>query len=72
MSKQRKPARIDDQLRAAIKASGLTHYAIAKLARDAGSRKCSPSQIDRFQSRERDLKLSTAANLAAALGLTLR
>ena len=66
MSKQRKPARIDDQLRAAIKASGLTHYAIAKLA------ECSPSQIDRFQSRERDLKLSTAANLAAALGLTLR
>jgi len=66
MPSSKKPARIDDQLRAAIKASGLTHYAIAKLA------ECAPSQIDRFMSRERDLKLSTAANLAAALGLNLR
>lgn len=66
MTKQPKLQRIDDQLRAAIKASGLSHYAIAKLA------ECSPSQIDRFQSRERDLKFSTAANLAAALGLTLK
>lgn len=65
MSKKQ-PARIDAQLKAAIKASGLTHYAIAKLA------ECSPSQIDRFMSGERDLKLSTAANLAAALGLMLR
>ena len=66
MSKQKQPARIDAQLKAAIRASGLTHYAIAKLA------ECSPSQIDRFMSGERDLKLSTAANLAAALGLMLR
>ena len=66
MTKQPKPQRIDDQLRAAIKASGLSHYAITKLA------ECSPSQIDRFMSRERDLKFSTAANLAAALGLTLK
>lgn len=66
MTKQPKLKRIDDQLRAAIKASGLTHYYIAQLA------KCSPGQIDRFQSRERDLKFSTAANLAAALGLTLK
>ena len=65
MAKQKQPARIDDQLRAAIKASGLTHYGIAKLA------DVSPSQIDRFMSGERDLKLATAANLAASLGLSL-
>jgi plasmid maintenance system antidote protein VapI len=62
---KKQPPRIDDQLRKAIKASGLTHYAIAKLA------DVSPSQIDRFMTGERDLKLATAANLAASLGLSL-
>jgi transcriptional regulator with XRE-family HTH domain len=66
MTSKKKLPRIDDQLRAAIKASGLTQYGVAKLA------EVSPEQIYRFMSRERDLKLSTAANLAAALGLTLR
>lgn len=61
-----KQKRIDDQLRDAIKASKLTHYAIAKLAG------VSPSQIDRFMTGERDIKLSTAAELAAALQLSLK
>ena len=61
-----KQKRIDDQLRDAIKASGLSHYAIAKVAG------VSPSQIDRFMSKERDIKLSTAAELAAALQLSLK
>ena len=44
---KKKPPRIDDQLRKAIKASGHTHYWIAKLA------DVSPSQIDRFMTGER-------------------
>ena len=58
-------ADIGDQLRAAIKASGLTHYAIGKLAEVA------PSVLDRFVSGERDLKLATAARIAESLGLAL-
>jgi len=61
----RKPRPIDDALRAAIKASGLTHYAVAKLAEVA------PAQIDRFMSGERDLRLGTAAKVASALGMQL-
>lgn len=63
---------IDDVLKAEITKSGLTHYALGKAAGVA------PSVIDRFMlapgSRERggDLRLSTAARLAAALGLELR
>ena len=62
----KKPKLITDTLRAAIKASGLTHYAVAKLAN------VTPSQIDRFMTGERDLRLSTAAAIAAALSLELR
>lgn len=67
----RKPVPIDVALRKAIAASGQTHYA---LARDAG---ISPSMIDRFvmpedDPRHRDLRLGTAAKLAALLGLELR
>lgn len=62
--------RIDVALRQAIKASGLTHYAIGKAAGVA------PSQIDRFMMpaddpRHRDLRLGTAAKIAAILGLGL-
>ena len=57
---------IDQALKAAIKASGLTHYAVAKLA------EVSPAQIDRFMSGERDLRLGTAAAIAASLGLELK
>ena len=64
------PQRIDVALRQAIKASGLTHYAIGKAAGVA------PSQIDRFMlpendPRHRDLRLETAAEIAAVLGLGL-
>jgi transcriptional regulator with XRE-family HTH domain len=62
----RKPKRIDETLKAAITKSGLTNYAIAKLA------KVSPAQIDRFMAGERDIRLSTAASIAEALGLELR
>jgi hypothetical protein len=66
----RKPTTIDAGLRRAIKASGLTHYAIGQAANVA------PSQIDRFMlpaddPRHRDLRLATAAKIAATLGLVL-
>ena len=61
----RKPKPIDAALRAAITKSGLTHYALAKVA------EVSAAQIDRFVAGERDLRLGTAARLAEALGLEL-
>jgi len=66
----RKPRPIDATLRSAIKASGLTHY---RLGQEAG---VAPSQIDRFMMppadpRHRDLRLATAAKIAAVLGLDL-
>jgi transcriptional regulator with XRE-family HTH domain len=60
------PAGIDEQLKAAIRESGLTHYRIGK---DSGV--ASPI-IDRFMSGERDLRLATAAKLAETLGLELK
>lgn len=62
----RKPKRIDDSLKAAIRSSRLTHYAVAKLAG------VSPAQIDRFMAGDRDLRLATAAAIAEALGLEFR
>jgi len=62
--KQPKP--IDAALAAAIKKSGLTHYAIGQMAGVA------PAQIDRFISHERGVSLATAAKLCVALGLELR
>ena len=56
---------LGDALKRAITKSGLTHYAIGKLAA------CNPSQVDRFVSGERDLGLETAGRIAAALGLQL-
>lgn len=58
-------AQINDQLRKAIEKSGLTYY---KLAQESG---VDQVVISRFVNRERDLRLETAARLAAALGLTL-
>jgi plasmid maintenance system antidote protein VapI len=62
----RQPKPITATLKAAIKASSLTHYAIAKLA------DITPGQVDRFMTGERDLRLETAGRIAAALGLELR
>jgi transcriptional regulator with XRE-family HTH domain len=62
----KKPKPITDTLRAAIKASGLTHYALAKVTG------VTAGQLDRFMSGERDLRLNSAAAIAAALGLELR
>jgi hypothetical protein len=65
-----KKAMIDEQLKAAIRKSGRTYY---DLGRAAGVQ---PSVILRFmtddpQARGGDLRLSTAAKLAAELGLRL-
>jgi DNA-binding phage protein len=60
---------ISDQLRAAIEArikTGTTAYRIAK---DAGLK---PEVLYRFLNVGLDLRLSTAAKLAAVLGLELR
>jgi plasmid maintenance system antidote protein VapI len=62
----KKPKPITDTLKAAIKASGLTHYALAKVTG------VTAGQLDRFVSGERDLRLSSAAAVAAALGMELR
>jgi hypothetical protein len=55
---------ISDQLRQAIAASGLTHYAIGKLA------DVDPGMISRFVTGG-TLRLTTVDKLAAALGLRL-
>ena len=57
---------IAEQLKQAIVDSGKTAYAIA---REAGLR---PEQVARFVTGKRDLTLSTAARVAAVLGLELR
>jgi hypothetical protein len=66
----KKPTPIDVALRKSIKASGLTHYAIGQAAGVA------PCVIDRFMHpaddpRHRDIRLGTAAKIAAALNLVL-
>lgn len=67
----KKPKPLEVALRQAIKASGLTHYALAQAAGVA------PTTIDRFMHpaddpRHRDLTLETASKLTAVLGLELR
>lgn len=52
-----------DDLRRAIKASGLTHYRLAQMAG------ITPEVIDRFMSGERDVRFETACKLATALEL---
>lgn len=59
-------ATLVDQLRAAIRDSGLTVY---RLAKNSG---VSQPVIDRFLTGERDIRLETAAKLATALNLELR
>jgi len=64
----KKPQPLDAALRKAIKASGLTHYAIGQAAGVA------PSVLDRFMlpaddPRHRDIRLGTASKIASALGL---
>jgi Helix-turn-helix len=54
---------ISGQLKHAIVASGLTHYAIGKAAG------VSSGMILRFMAGERDLRLETLDKIAAALGL---
>ncbi len=57
---------LSETLKAAIKASGLTHYMIGKRAG------VTPPMIARFMAGTRDLRLATADKLAEALGLELR
>ena len=71
MAKARKPPMIDAALKAAVKKSGRSYY---DLGRAAG---VAPSVILRFmtedpQARGGDLRLSTAAKLAAELNLSLQ
>lgn len=54
-----------ETLRDEIKASGYTHYALAKLCN------ISPAILDRFMTGERDLRLATAAKIAEVIGLKL-
>jgi predicted transcriptional regulator len=66
----KKPIPLSSALRKAIKASGLTNYALAKRA------EVSATTIDRFMHpaddpRHRDMMLETAAKVAAVLGLVL-
>lgn len=58
-------AQINEQLRKAIEKSGESFYALAKRSG------VNAVVISRFASKERDLRLETAAKIAAALGLTL-
>jgi hypothetical protein len=60
------PLTVCDQLRAAIQASGKTHYRIGK---DAGVK---PEIVARFVRQERDIRAETFAKIAAALGLELQ
>jgi hypothetical protein len=71
MAKAKTPPMIDVSLKRAIRQSGRSYY---DLGRAAG---VAPSVILRFmtedpQARGGDLRLSTAAKLAAELGLCLR
>ena len=63
MAKRRKT--IVDQLKNAIRQSGETHYRIAKRAG------ITTDMVDRFVGG-RDIRISTAAKIAEALGVELR
>jgi plasmid maintenance system antidote protein VapI len=64
--RKRRPGSVVDQLRRAIRDSGLTHYRIGK---DAGVK---PEIVARFVRGERDVRAETFAKIATALGLELR
>ena len=53
-------------LKAAIEKSGQSNYALSQLSG------VSQSVLNRFTSGERDITLSTAGKIAAALGLSLK
>lgn len=70
MSKKSKPkpatpTTISDQLRAIIRDSGKTSYAVGKLA------EVDPGVVQRFMTGERDLRVSTLDKIAEALRLRL-
>ena len=54
------------QLKVAVRASGRTHYAIAKEAGIAAS------MLDRFMAGESDIRLESAAKIAAAVKYSLQ
>lgn len=62
-----------DELRQAIRDSGMTHYRIAANTgfRDRVKGALSPDQVDRFMSGGRDPRLSTVEKIVGALGLKL-
>jgi transcriptional regulator with XRE-family HTH domain len=60
-----KPQSLPDQLRAAVAARGFTAYELGKLS---GVDKAA---ISRFLKGERDLTLTSAGRIAAAMGLRL-
>jgi transcriptional regulator with XRE-family HTH domain len=60
---------ISDQLRAAVEARIERGWTVYRVAKEAG---ITPAMLSRFLKDGLDLRLSTAAKLAAALGLELR
>ena len=66
MARQRKTTSVSDQLKAAIRASDLSVYGVAK---EAGM---SPDPLYRFLQGERDLRLETASRICGALRLELQ
>jgi transcriptional regulator with XRE-family HTH domain len=60
---------ISDQLRAAAAARVKAGWTVYRVAKEAG---ITPAMLSRFLNDGLDLRLSTAAKLAAALGLELR
>jgi transcriptional regulator with XRE-family HTH domain len=60
---------ISDQLRAAVEGRIKRGWTVYKVAKAAG---ITPAMLSRFLKDGLDLRLSTAAKLAAALGLELR
>jgi len=62
-------ASISDQLRTAIEAHIKRGRTVYRVAKEAG---ITPAMLSRFLNDGLDLRLSTAAKLAAALGLELR
>lgn len=65
MRMARRPKTFAEELRQAIRESGLTHYRIGK---DAG---IAPDILDRFVNDNRDLRLSTIEKIVAALKLRM-
>ena len=60
---------ISDQLRAAVGARIRRGWTVYRVAKEAG---ITPAMLSRFLKEGLDLRLSTAAKLATALGLELR